>query len=85
MLQRDRVTDPLNVYQLSKRGNVLRVMAEAVRWGIRGARLNAISPGIIMTPLVRDELTGPRPEGYLAMLAGWSRRNPTRLPPSRPS
>jgi NAD(P)-dependent dehydrogenase (short-subunit alcohol dehydrogenase family) len=70
MLQLDRVTDPLNAYQLSKRGNVLRVMAEAVRWGLRGARINAISPGIIMTPLARDELTGPRAEGYLAMLSG---------------
>jgi NAD(P)-dependent dehydrogenase (short-subunit alcohol dehydrogenase family) len=45
-------------------------MAEAVRWGRRGARINAISPGIIMTPLARDELTGPRAQGYLAMLSG---------------
>ena len=39
-------------------------MAEAVRWGKRGARVNTISPGIIMTPLAKDELTGPRGEGY---------------------
>ena len=64
MLQPDRVTDPLNAYQLAKRGNSLRVMAEAVRWGKRGARINTISPGIIFTPLARDELTGPRGEGY---------------------
>lgn len=38
MLQPDRVTDPLHAYQLSKRGNVLRVRAEAIRWGRRGAR-----------------------------------------------
>jgi NAD(P)-dependent dehydrogenase (short-subunit alcohol dehydrogenase family) len=62
------VTDPLHAYQLSKRGNVLRVMAEAVRWGQRGARLNAISPGIIITPLARDELTGPRGAGYRRMI-----------------
>jgi NAD(P)-dependent dehydrogenase (short-subunit alcohol dehydrogenase family) len=68
MLQPDQVTDPLNAYQLSKRGNVLRVMAEAVTWGRRGARINAISPGIIITPLARDELTGPRSEGYRQML-----------------
>ncbi len=68
MLQPDRVTDPLHAYQLSKRGNVLRVRAEAVRWGRRGARLNAISPGIVMTPLARDELTGPRGAGYRRML-----------------
>jgi NAD(P)-dependent dehydrogenase (short-subunit alcohol dehydrogenase family) len=67
-LQPDQVTDPLNAYQLSKRGNSLRVMAEAVRWGKRGARINTISPGIIMTPLARDELTGPRGEGYRRMI-----------------
>ena len=68
MLQPDQVTDPLHAYQLSKRGNVLRVRAEAVRWGRRGARVNAISPGIIMTPLARDELAGPRGAGYRRML-----------------
>src|SRR6476620_4661649 len=67
-LQPDQVTDPLNAYELSKRGNVLRVMAEAVKWGRRGARVNAISPGIIITPLARDELTGPRAEGYRNMI-----------------
>lgn len=68
MLQPDVVTDPLNAYQIAKRGNVLRVQAEAVRWGERGARVNAISPGIVITPLARDELTGPRGEGYRRML-----------------
>ena len=67
-LQLDKVTDPLNAYQLSKRGNSLRVMAESVRWGKRGARVNTISPGIIITPLAKDELTGPRGEGYRRML-----------------
>ena len=62
------VTDSLHAYQLAKRGNSLRVMAEAVRWGKRGARINTISPGIIMTPLARDELTGPRGEGYRRMI-----------------
>ena len=67
-LQPGHVTDSLHAYQLSKRGNSLRVMAEAVRWGKRGARINTISPGIIMTPLARDELTGPRGEGYRRMI-----------------
>ena len=67
-LQPDKVKDSLHAYQLSKRGNSLRVMAEAVRWGKRRARLNTISPGIIMTPLARDELTGPRGEGYRRMI-----------------
>jgi NAD(P)-dependent dehydrogenase (short-subunit alcohol dehydrogenase family) len=68
MLQPDRVTDPLHAYQLAKRGNSLRVMAEAVRWGKRGARINTISPGIVFTPLARDELRGPRGEGYRRMI-----------------
>jgi NAD(P)-dependent dehydrogenase (short-subunit alcohol dehydrogenase family) len=67
-LQHDEVTDPLHAYQISKRGNALRVMAEAVRWGERGARVNTISPGIIITPLAKDELTGPRGEGYRRMI-----------------
>ncbi len=68
MLQPGRVTDTLHAYQLSKRGNSLRVMAEAVRWGRRGARINTISPGIIITPLARDELNGPRGAGYRRMI-----------------
>ena len=67
-LQPDQVTDSLHAYQISKRGNSLRVMAEAVRWGKRGARINTISPGIIMTPLAKDELTGPRGAGYRRMI-----------------
>ncbi len=68
MLQPGQVTDTLHAYQLAKRGNSLRVMAEAVRWAKRGARVNTISPGIIVTPLARDELTGPRGEGYRRMI-----------------
>ena len=68
MLQPEHMTDPLHAYQISKRGNSLRVMAEAVRWGKRGARLNTISPGIIFTPLAKDELTGPRGAGYRRMI-----------------
>lgn len=68
MLQPDQVKDSLHAYQLAKRGNSLRVMAEAVRWGKRGARINTISPGIIFTPLARDELSGPRGDGYRRMI-----------------
>jgi NAD(P)-dependent dehydrogenase (short-subunit alcohol dehydrogenase family) len=70
MLQPGDVKDSLHAYQLSKRGNSLRVMSEAVRWGKRGARVNTISPGIIMTPLAKDELTGPRGAGYRRMIEG---------------
>jgi NAD(P)-dependent dehydrogenase (short-subunit alcohol dehydrogenase family) len=68
MLQPDQITDTLHAYQLAKRGNSLRVKAEAVRWAKRGARVNTISPGIIITPLAKDELTGPRGEGYRRMI-----------------
>ena len=62
------ITDTFKSYQYSKRCNVLRVMYEATRWGKRGATINSISPGIIITPLANDELHGPRAEGYLKML-----------------
>jgi NAD(P)-dependent dehydrogenase (short-subunit alcohol dehydrogenase family) len=68
MLQPNQIADTLHAYQLAKRGNALRVMAEAVRWAKRGARINTISPGIIITPLAVDELTGPRGEGYRRMI-----------------
>jgi len=63
------ITDTLKAYQYSKRCNVLRVMYEATRWGKRGATINSISPGIIITPLANDELKGPRGEGYRKMLS----------------
>ena len=47
------VKESPHAYQLSKRGNSLRVMSEALRWGERGARVNTISPGIIMGRLWR--------------------------------
>jgi NAD(P)-dependent dehydrogenase (short-subunit alcohol dehydrogenase family) len=68
MLQPSEIRDSLHAYQVSKRGNALRVTAEAVRWGQRGARVNTISPGIIITPLARDELNGPRGDMYKRMM-----------------
>ena len=62
------ISDTLKAYQYSKRCNVLRVMYEATRWGKRGATINSISPGIIITPLANDELHGPRKDGYLKMI-----------------
>jgi NAD(P)-dependent dehydrogenase (short-subunit alcohol dehydrogenase family) len=64
----NQITDTLKAYQYSKRCNVLRVMFEATRWGKRGATINSISPGIIITPLANDELHGPRKDGYLKMI-----------------
>lgn len=63
------VRDTLHAYQMSKRCNSLRVRGEAVKWAKRGARVNAISPGIIVTPLAYDELHGERSDFYQTMLA----------------
>ena len=68
------INDTLKAYQYSKRCNVLRVMREATLWGHRGATLNSISPGIIITPLAAEELRGPRKEGYLKMIDGMPAR-----------
>ena len=69
VLQPQNIKDTLHAYQLAKRCNVKRVMAEAVKWGERGARINSISPGIIVTPLALDEFNGPRGDFYKDMFA----------------
>ena len=69
ILQPENVRDSLHAYQLGKRCNEKRVMYEAVRWGERGARINDIAPGIIVTPLAIDEFNGPRGDFYKNMFA----------------
>lgn len=69
MLQEGNICDTLHAYQMAKRCNVKRVMAESVKWGKRGARLNSISPGIVVTPLALDEFNGPRGDFYKNMFA----------------
>ncbi len=68
-LQPENIRDTLHAYQLAKRCNEKRVMAQAVEWGTRGARLNAIAPGIIVTPLALDEFNGVRGDFYKNMFA----------------
>ena len=68
-LQPQNIRDTLHAYQMAKRCNVKRVMAEAVKWGNRGARINSISPGIIVTPLALDDFNGPRGDFYRNMFA----------------
>lgn len=75
-LQPERIRDTLHAYQMAKRCNEKRVMAESVRWGERGARLNSVSPGIIVTPLAVDEFNGARGAFYKDMFA--------RCPAGRP-
>ncbi len=69
LLQPDNINDTLHAYQLAKRCNEKRVMAEAVKWGQRKARINSISPGIVVTPLAIDEFNGPRGDFYKNMFA----------------
>lgn len=69
ILQPENIRDTLHAYQMAKRCNEKRVMYECVKWGERGARLNAIAPGIIVTPLAIDEFNGPRGDFYKNMFA----------------
>lgn len=69
VLQPKNIKDTLHAYQLAKRCNEKRVMAEAVKWGQRKARINSISPGIVVTPLAIDEFNGPRGDFYRNMFA----------------
>ena len=77
ILQPENIRDTLHAYQLAKRCNEKRVMYECVKWGERGARLNDIAPGIIVTPLAIDEFNGPRGDFYRNMFA--------KCPAGRPS
>ena len=69
LLQPENIRDTLHAYQMAKRCNEKRVMAESVKWGARGARLNDIAPGIVVTPLALDEFNGPRGDFYINMFA----------------
>ena len=69
VLQVENIKDSLHAYQLAKRCNEKRVMSESVKWGTKGARINSISPGIIVTPLAIDEFNGPRGDFYKNMFA----------------
>jgi NAD(P)-dependent dehydrogenase (short-subunit alcohol dehydrogenase family) len=75
-LQPAVIRDSLHAYQLAKRCNVKRVMAEAIKWGAKNARINSISPGIIVTPLAIDEFNGERGEFYKNMFA----KSPAKRP-----
>lgn len=76
ILKPENIRDTLHAYQMAKRCNEKRVMAEAVKWGAKGARINSISPGIVVTPLAMDEFNGPRGDFYKNMFA--------RCPAGRP-
>lgn len=76
VLQIKNIKDTLHAYQLAKRCNVKRVMGCAVKWGEKGARINSISSGIVVTPLAIDEFNGPRGDFYKNMFAKCPARRP---------
>jgi NAD(P)-dependent dehydrogenase (short-subunit alcohol dehydrogenase family) len=76
VLQPENIKDTLHAYQMAKRCNEKRVMAESIKWGARGARINSISPGIIVTLLAIDEFNGPRGDFYKNMFAKCPARRP---------
>lgn len=69
VLRPENIKDTLHAYQMAKRCNAKRVMFESIRWGEKDARINSISPGIIVTPLALDEFNGPRGDFYKKMFA----------------
>ncbi len=75
-MQPENIKNTLHAYQLAKRANEKRVMAQAVKWAERQARLNSISPGIIVTPLALDEFNGPRGDFYKNMFANCPAQRP---------
>lgn len=76
LLKVKNIKDTLHAYQLAKRCNEKRVMAESVKWGQKKARINAIAPGIVVTPLAIDEFNGPRGDFYKNMFASCPARRP---------
>lgn len=76
LLKVENIQDTLHAYQLAKRCNEKRVMAESVKWGEKQARINAIAPGIVVTPLAIDEFNGPRGDFYKNMFASCPARRP---------
>lgn len=69
-LQLSNIRNSSHAYSLSKRANSLRVQAESIKWGKRGARINSISPGIILTALAKHEMDSPIGEVYKTMIKG---------------
>lgn len=67
-LQADVIPNTVVAYMIAKRANHLRVQASAISWGQRGARVNSISPGIVVTPLAQHELNSEIGGMYRAMI-----------------
>lgn len=69
VLSGEAIPNSMVAYIVSKQANHVRVQAESIKWGERGARVNSISPGIIATPLAQHELNSPIGDVYRGMIA----------------
>ncbi len=69
-LQAAAIPNPGAAYGIAKRANQLRVQAASLQWGVRGARVNSISPGVISTPMGQSELGGESGAAMRAMIDG---------------
>jgi NAD(P)-dependent dehydrogenase (short-subunit alcohol dehydrogenase family) len=67
-LQPAAIPNTVVAYMMAKRANHLRVQASAISWGKKGARVNSISPGIVITPLALHELNSEIGGMYRAMV-----------------
>lgn len=67
MLKRENISDRAHACALAAYAGARRVMAQAVKWGERGARLNSITVGMTASPLSFDELGGCHGEYYRNM------------------
>lgn len=59
-------------YHVAKRGVQLRVAAASLAWGRKGARVNSVSPGIIWTPMSRQEFAGERGDDMRSTVASFA-------------
>jgi len=62
------VQDSAMAYVVAKHGVHVRVQAAAAAYGARGARINSVSPGIMDTPMSREELASDSGEAMRGML-----------------
>jgi NAD(P)-dependent dehydrogenase (short-subunit alcohol dehydrogenase family) len=69
VLSGEAIPNSMVAYIVSKQANHVRVQAESIKWGERGARVNSISPGIIASPLAQHELNSPIGDVYRGMIA----------------
>lgn len=64
----EQLPDAGQAYSIAKRANQVRVAAASIAWGVRGARINSVSPGVISTPMGAEELASEAGAGMREMI-----------------